>query len=98
MEFQSVKMSKTKTDIQFIGFIGAYAAAYPQLSKPKQQKRRKKIWCEVKEDPERYDAKGIQNERKTEQRNPHAKMVKLVKTCAACSTSLTLKCNHSSRK
>ena len=50
-------MSKRKTDIQLKleHFIRSYAAAYPSLSKPEQQRRAKKIWCEVKEDPEKYN-------------------------------------------
>ena len=37
-------------------FLKAYADANPLLSKPIQQKNAKKLWCEVKEDPEKYDS------------------------------------------
>ena len=37
-------------------FLKAYADANPLLSKPIQQKNAKKLWCEVKEDAEKYDS------------------------------------------
>ena len=37
-------------------FLKAYADANPLLSKPIQQKNAKKLWCEVKEDSEKYDS------------------------------------------
>ena len=43
-------------NIKYERFLKAYADAYPLLSKPIQQKNAKKLWCEVKEDPEKYDS------------------------------------------
>ena len=36
-------------------FLKAYAEANPLLSKPIQQKNAKKLWCEIKDDSEKYD-------------------------------------------
>ena len=36
-------------------FLKAYADGNPLLSKPTQQKNAKKIWCQVKDDPEKYE-------------------------------------------
>ena len=43
-------------NIRYERFLKAYADAYPLLSKPIQQKNAKKLWCEVKEDSEKYDS------------------------------------------
>ena len=49
------KNGKTETQLRYEVFLKAFADGNPLLSKPNQQKNAKKIWCQVKDDPEKYD-------------------------------------------